>query len=277
MPLSFPRRHPDSFLARATCALSLFVSLPVQAQETQRVGHAAQEAPRGAPVGFAPRFLAACANPFLASHKRKTVEAIASWANRVSGARGCAAAARVLATASTIELEDAGLTWAAPLGEARNAQRIYVAGNAFGSLDELAGLAVLEVLDLRGSPVERLPGALLARLRVLNISGTRVDSLLGLSAARGLVQLDAHGVGLRDLSGVDAFPALVSLGVTANALQDLAGLEALRELRFLYVAYNRLTDLSPAWTLPALRLLNAKGNPIAPDVACPMGVECVLD
>lgn len=214
----------------------------------------------------------------LPREKRATVEAIFTWARTKQQATTCTAAALALATAETIEVENASLTWPDPFREAAAARRLYLAGNAFLSAAFLSALPNLEVLDLRASPVSSLPDDVASRLKVLNVSGTRIASLSALSAATGLLDLNAHNLGLTSLEGLEHFPDLVSLGLANNRLTSLEGIEVAFELRSLYVADNLLADIRPAALLPYLRLINARGNPLVEPIECPGGlVLCIVD
>jgi len=214
----------------------------------------------------------------LTAEKRRTVDAIVEWARVKHEAKGCAAAERALKSSQTIEIEDAGLTWLSPLAQAREARRLHLAGNRFSDASPLAGLSKVEVLDVRGSPLASLPAALLAHVRVLNVSGTRLFDFASIAAAISLQDLNMHNVGLQTLDGLERFAALMSLGVTDNRLSRLDGIENLPELRYLYVSGNALTDLSAAANVPLLRLLHARGNPLERPTACPHPyARCVFD
>lgn len=227
---------------------------------------------------FAPRFLAACLLPSPLKAVRAQVDAIRAWAKDKEGARDCFTSARALAQAVTVEIEGRGLRRFELLREARSAKRIYLAGNALKDVSFLSGLVQLETLDLRGNPIAFLPSDVLGRLRVLNVSGTGFRSLVDLAPATGLVDLNAHGLGLMDLRGLESFPHLVSLGLSSNALESVDEISELQELRYLYVPFNRLRDLSAVGRLPFLKLLNAKGNPLdAPEICPHPEAICVLE
>ncbi len=125
---------------------------------------------------------------------------------------------------------------------------------------DVDGCRALRVLDLRGSEIASLDGlAELPRLRILDLADNTVSEVRGL-AGRQLESLDLSGNALASARGIEGLPRLERLNLARNRLETLDGLRELPRLRELLVDANQLTDAAAVDALPAIELVNLNGN-----------------
>jgi Leucine rich repeat len=224
------------------------------------------ELSRAAPGSFE----SLCRKRTLSKETRATVNAIREWAKKRGGSGSCSDTNGRLLNTSVIELEDKKLTNLAPLRSATQLRSLYLGGNSFASLADLANLKNVDLLDVRGSPLVEIPQNLLNGVRFLNISFTRISSLHSISGAPHLIELMAHGLGLESAEGVEKFERLFSLGLSENALEEITAITRLPGLQYLYLSNNKIKSVTLLRDVPSLRLLNIAENPLEDTSECPL-------
>lgn len=175
------------------------------------------------------------------------------------------------------------------LGQFSRLQRLYLTGSQLLSLEPLALLSELEVLDLARTGLYDLDGIEnLTRLKELNLRECKLTSIERLA---GLAELRSLEVGANNLSRLDLFQPgrfdkLTELGLSGNPgvaehigkLANLTGLKELRvdfldlynlqrvpasfDLESLSLAHNQIRDVSSIDRFGSLQFLDLSENEI---------------
>lgn len=184
------------------------------------------------------------------------------------------------------------------IGSAATLGELYLSGCGIASIDALAGLSQLTVLDLSDNQISDItalagmpsltelnlsgnqvssitPLTAAAQLSVLNLSGNPIDSLGAISANTVLTELSASGCGISDLSPLENKTALTVLDISDNELEEIDTLQGCSSLTDLDLSGNRLSDLSPITGLPALTNLDASENQLEESPQFPEGAPLI--
>ena len=237
---------------------------------------ASQEDPNALPSASSKAAARYC-SPFarVSKEDRKTLRALGDWSKQRFGQGGCAAAFANLSRSETLELEGKGLTTLKPLEGFFHLKRLYLSDNALTEINSLRGFARLENLELRSNPIQNWPQGWNPRLRVLNLSSTKIKNYDFLKDQFALIELHLHGQNLAEIPKSLFGKNLRSLGLTQNRLTEITKLSVFPELRFLYLTDNLIEDFSPLGSLEKLELLHMGSNP-GQDAECPgVTAECV--
>jgi Leucine-rich repeat (LRR) protein len=81
------------------------------------------------------------------------------------------------------------------------------------------------------------------------------------TAAAQLTALNCSRAGIESLAGLEAFNGLVELRLSGNRIRNLVVLGGLQQLQVLALDDNRIVDPVPLYSLPALRWLDLEHNP----------------
>jgi len=144
-----------------------------------------------------------------------------------------------VATISTIQAKNAGITNLAGLEHCRSLALLTLSGNQISALKPIAGLEKLQSLTLKNNKISDLsPLAKLTRLQYLDLSGNEIS----------------------DLKPVAELVAMRSLYLSNNKIADLSSLVNLKHLWSLYADHNHITDLTPIAQLTWLSSLDLRSN-----------------
>ncbi len=109
------------------------------------------------------------------------------------------------------------------------------------------------------APIQRLK-----RLRILNISNTRIEDLDGISQLKALEVLFADFGCFTSLQPLADLPFLRSLDITCSQASslDISPLRYLDRLERLYLAHSPIGSIDPIMSLGNLRLLSVAGTEV---------------
>ncbi len=90
-----------------------------------------------------------------------------------------------------------------------------------------------------------------------------------ISEASALKRLNCSHAGIETLQGLEAFTGLVQLKLSSNKIRNLAPLVGFIHLQALFLDDNIVVDPVPLYPLPALRMLDLSSNAVlqCPEVA----------
>jgi hypothetical protein len=117
-----------------------------------------------------------------------------------------------------------------------------------------------ERLIIAGEPV---PDDIAKRVRELNISGSKLETLKNLNNLVNLEFLSAGFNAINDLSPLANLKKLKGLSVHFNQISDLTPIAGLTALQSLDASHNQISDLAPIAGLTALQSLDASHNQIS--------------
>jgi hypothetical protein len=215
-----------------------------------------------------------CNSAFLNRADKRTWRVLKEWSRSKGGAGRCTDTIQNLNQTDTLDLDGKKITSLRPLQDFVHLKRLFLAENMLADISALSRFQYLEVLDVRSNPIQEIPVELLPKLRVLNVSDTLLPSLNGLADASELVDLNAHGLKLRNIEVLAGMTHLVSLGMTNNLIEDLGPLGGLTSLRYLYLTQNQISDFSVLFDLKNLSILHWTGNLGRPEVCQNSEVQC---
>ena len=173
----------------------------------------------------------------------------------------------------------------AAIGSIPTLTELHLGSCGVSSLDDLAGLTALTVLDAPDNRISDISAlAAMPSLQEVNLSGNRITSISPLTAATQLTVLDLSGnqfgslgaisantaltslnissCGISDLSPLENKTALTVLDASSNDITDVTALQGCTSLLDLKLAGNEITDLSPITILTSLENLDASSNQI---------------
>lgn len=184
------------------------------------------------------------------------------------------------------------------IGSVSTLNELYLSGCSIASVDALAGLSQLTVLDLSDNQISDIsalagmsslqnlnlsgnqvasitPLTAATQLTVLNLSGNPIDSLGAISANSALTELYASGCGINDLSPLENKTALTTLDVSENELEEISALKGCTALTDLDLSGNQISNLSSIVGLPALTNLDASENQLEKSPEFPEGSSLI--
>jgi hypothetical protein len=127
--------------------------------------------------------------------------------------------------------------------------------------DENLEAAIREVLGKK--PGEEMTAAELAKLRELDASNRRIDSLPGIEHLVNLTSLDLGENQISEISPLENLTRLYTLSLEKNEISDITPLSNLANLTELWLWDNQISDIYPLASLTNLTRLGLWGNQIS--------------
>ena len=178
-------------------------------------------------------------------------------------ASGVSLTAAALATVTTLDLSDAGITDLTGLEQAHNLESLSLGGNQITALEPLAELSGLLSLELADNQITDLhPLAGLVDLEFLSLGGNQITALEPLAELSGLLSLELADNQITDLRPLAGLVDLEFLSLGGNQITALEPLAELSGLLSLELADNQIIDLRPLAGLVDLEFLSLGGNQI---------------
>ncbi|XP_066269899.1 leucine-rich repeat-containing protein 23-like [Branchiostoma lanceolatum] len=122
----------------------------------------------------------------------------------------------------------------------------------------------LQVASFAYNQINTLEGLSHPQLRILNVTGNRLQRISGLdpSKLRALTTLELRGNGLESTEGL-CLPSLRELYLAANKLEKIEGLRKMPNLKLLHLRDNVISSLTGFTSgMKTLQYLNLRGNQI---------------
>jgi Leucine-rich repeat (LRR) protein len=145
----------------------------------------------------------------------------------------------LLCNATSISIQNAGLTNILPIAEIRSAECVCFASNSLIQIEPLRGVDITNLVIL---------------------SNNKIDSIAALSGMTKLRMLDLRDNQIKDLSPLKSLNGLLSLDLSDNSIVDVSPLEHLTNLKMLSLRKNRISDVRPLLNLKTLQVLDIRGT-----------------
>lgn len=162
--------------------------------------------------------------------------------------------------------------------EIRDLERLntVIAGDAVSDISALRNMAGLRIINLSGSKVNSVePLAANPGIRVVEVANTPVSDLLGISSLTTLEHLDVSGTQVTDLSPIAQNRALQFLDASNTSIFAVDALQRLFELSELNLSGSNILDVSVLSELGALKSVDLSNTQLAslPDLSRSSGLE----
>jgi Leucine-rich repeat (LRR) protein len=167
----------------------------------------------------------------------------------------------------TLDISRTGVKDIAALRYSMNLKNLALPRTQVTDVSVLENLELLENLDLARVPAEDLsPLQMLPNLKRLNVSGTKLLTLDGISAT-GLGELLAASTPIQSLTGVERFTSLAVLNVDSTSIQVVDPLSAAKSLTVLSINNTQVNNIEPLKNVKTLERIYCDNTGIKQEAA----------